>query len=129
MRILLDTHVWLWWLIGDKRLKKTHADLIRDPHSELFLSPISVWEAHLLLESERLDVSSSDPARWIESALEVLPIRQAQLTFAIAARARTLSLAHQDPADRFIAATAAEMKVPLLTADKRLLACKNINCI
>ena len=47
----------------------------------------------------------------------------------IATRSRSIMLDHQDPADRFIAATAAEMKVPLLTADQRLLACPDIRCL
>ena len=128
MKVLLDTHVWLWYLLGDPHLSQTHRHLIEDESIELLLSSISVWEAHLLIEKDRLPVTSP-PADWIRSALRTLQVREAGVTFAIAVRSRTLALQHQDPADRFIAATALELKAPLLTADERLLACPDLRCL
>lgn len=61
--------------------------------------------------------------------MKALSVREAPFTFAIAQRSRTLPLPHADPADRFIAATAAEMKIPLLTADPHLLRCPDIQCV
>ena len=128
MKVLLDTHVWLWYLLGDKKLSSTYRDLIDDDKVELWLSPISVWEAHLLIEEERLPVT--EPAAvWIKKALQVLPMRDAGMTFAIAKRSRAVQLPHRDPADRFIAATSIEMAMPLLTVDKRLRDCSELNCI
>jgi PIN domain nuclease of toxin-antitoxin system len=127
VRALLDTHIWLWFLLADKRLAKTHKRIILDDESDLYLSPISIWEAHLLIERGRL--KGANGTAWLEEGLKKLPLQEARLTFAVAQRARNLQLSHQDPADRFIAATAAEMRIPLLTADSHLLRCPDIHCV
>lgn len=127
MKALLDTHVWLWYLLADKRLSKAHLRFIEGQENELWLSPISVWEAHLLIERDRIPIAEA-PSRWISRALAALPVKQAPLTFAIAQRSRLMRLEHEDPADRFLAATAAEMKLLLLTHDKRLLGCPDVTC-
>ena len=128
MKVLLDTHVWLWYLLGEPYLSQTHRNIIDDESNDLLLSSISIWEAHLLIERGRLPVTDP-PATWIDKAIRTLHVREAGITFAIAARSRSIMLDHQDPADRFIAATAAEMKAPLLTADARLLTCPDIRCL
>ena len=127
MKVLLDTHVWLWYLLGDDRLSRAQRRIIEDETTDLVLSSISIWEAHLLIEKNRLPVDES-PGVWIERALRTLQVREAGVTFAIALRSRSLALEHQDLADHFIAATAIEMKVALLTADERLLACPDVRC-
>jgi PIN domain nuclease of toxin-antitoxin system len=116
MKAMLDTHVWLWYLLGDERLSPRIREIIGDDEVELWLSPVSIWEAHLLIERERLPVTEP-PSLWVKKALRLLPVREASLTFAIAVRSRAVSLTHQDPVDRFIAATAPEMSLPLLTVD------------
>ena len=128
MKVLLDTHVWLWYSLADDRLSQTHRNIIEDENTELFLSPISIWETHLLIEKNRLPVNEA-PGVWIQKALRALPVREAGISFAIALRSRSLTVEHQHPADRFIAATAIEMKASLLTADARLLACAEIRCL
>lgn len=128
MKVLLDTHVWLWYLLGDEHLSQRHREIITDDTVELLLSSISVWEAYLLIEKERLPVNDA-PAVWLRNALHTLPVREAGVTFAVALRSRSLDLSHQDPADRFIAATSIELKAPLLTADERLRACPDIECL
>jgi len=128
VKVLLDTHVWLWCLLADKRLKKTHRALIEDHETELFLSPISLWEAHLLIEGRRLPVEG-DADRWLRLAMQALPVREARFTFAVAQRSRSLQLSHSDPADRFIVATAVELRIPLMTADTNLLKCPDIQCV
>jgi len=128
MKLLLDTHVWLWYLLGDPQLSRTHRTLMDDEGNELILSAISVWEAHMLIERQRLPVTAA-PEEWIRTALRTLQVREAGITFAIALRSRAMVLEHQDPADRYIAATAAELKLPLLTADERLLRCPDIRCL
>lgn len=128
MKVLLDTHVWLWYLLADSRLPKRHRAIIEDDQSALWLSPVSVWEAHFLIESGRLPVDA--PAEdWINHALSTLSVTEARLTFAVALRSRAINLPHQDPADRFIAATAAEMTIPLLTVDRRLRQCGAVVCV
>lgn len=128
MRVLLDTHVWLWFVTGESRMPDRFRAIIEDPANELWLSPLSFWETHLLLKRGRLPARHS-PAAWIAAAQRACPVREAVLTFAIAVRARTIEVRHQDPVDRFIAATAIEMKLPLLTADAHLRECPGLNCL
>lgn len=128
MKLLLDTHAWLWFLAGDRRLSRKQRQAIEDDDSVLYLSPISLWETCLLIEQGRVPAAGSTH-EWIENARRALPVREAPLTFAIAEQSRRIQLAHQDPADRFIAATAISMKVPLVTSDERLHRCEDLTCL
>lgn len=128
MKLLLDTHAWLWFLAGDKRLSRKQRQAIEDPESILFLSPISLWETCLLIEQGRVPFAGST-RQWIETARQALHVREAPVTFAIAERSRRVSVPHQDPADRFIAATAMEMNIPVLTSDEKLVRCEGLRCI
>jgi PIN domain nuclease of toxin-antitoxin system len=125
MKILLDTHIWIWHLIGSAEMGRKHRRILEDDSSEIWLSPISIWETSLLIERKRLPVKQT-AKEWINAALIEFPIKEASLTFSIANRSRIIKLSHEDPADRFIAATAAEMKLTLLTADHRLKNCQEI---
>jgi len=127
LKALLDTHIWIWYLTGDGRLRSPHKKIILDPSADLWLSAISIWETYMLIERKRLLVNLP-PDAWIQRALQALSVHEAPITFRIAARSRRMPLAHSDPADRFIAATSAEMDIPLLTADATLLACPDIHC-
>ena len=132
MKLLLDTHVWLWSVLEPKRLSKQARRELGSAANQLWLSPVSVWEAMLLLEAGRLRLpgwKSKRPApldarKWVEQALSVVPMEQAPLTHAIVMESRELRLEHRDPADRFIAATAGVNELVLVTADERLLAGK-----
>lgn len=115
MKALLDTHIWLWFLLGDDRLSGTHRAIMEDDRSELFLSSISIWEMMMLVERKRVSIAG-DVRSWLQSALTLLPLAEAPLTFDIEQRSQRLTLPHEDPADRSIVVTAAEMEMPLLTA-------------
>jgi PIN domain nuclease of toxin-antitoxin system len=123
VNLLLDTHIWIWTLLDRQRLGAQVQSLLLDPAIELWLSPISVWELHLLLERGRIQVQgNSQPSTWIEMALATRPLREAALTRQVAIRSRAISTNHPDPADRFIAATASVYDLTLVTADRHLLA-------
>ena len=126
MPLLLDTHVWLWSLLDPGRLSQRTHTLLGSPDTALQVSPITLWETLLLAERRRLALQP-DPSRWLQEALAVSPVAEAPLNFDIALASRTIDLAHQDPADRFIAATAKVYGLTLLTADARLLACPDIH--
>lgn len=119
MKLLLDTHIWLWALLDPDRLSPAVRAALASSENELWLSPISVWEAHLLAERGRVRIDSS-PAEWVERMVRALPRREASLTTDIAVASRRLALSHEDPADRFIAATAQVLGLTLVTADARL---------
>lgn len=120
MRLLLDTHIWLWALLEPERLSFEVANSLEDTANELWLSPISVWEALLLVERGRIEVDH-DPQRWVEDLLIAFPLRDAPLVREVALVSRKVTLDHEDPADRFIAATALVNDLVLVTGDRRLI--------
>ena len=118
MRLLLDTHIWLWSLIEPERLgERTRSELL-DSQNELWLSPISTWEALTLHDKSRVYLAA-DVNEWI--ARNTALFREAPLTHTIAVAARQLRLIQRDPADRFLAATALVLDLTLVTADAKLL--------
>ncbi|MEO7521466.1 MAG: type II toxin-antitoxin system VapC family toxin [Gemmatimonas sp.] len=120
MRLLLDTHIWIWSLLEPQRLTPEVRAALVAPDNELWLSPISVWEVLMLVERGRLSVIT-DATTWVESMISAIPRREAALTHEVALQSRRVVLPHQDPADRFLAATAIVHKLTLVTADERLL--------
>jgi PIN domain nuclease of toxin-antitoxin system len=120
VKLLLDTHIWIWSLLEPERLGRRVARELLSDDSELWLSPVSVWELLILVEKKRVLLPSA-PHRWIEDALRAAPIREAPLNHAVALMSRTIQLPQQDPADRFIAATAAIYDLTLVTADDAML--------
>lgn len=120
MKLLLDTHIWLWALLEPSRLSRDVREALQSPDAELWLSPVSVWEAALLAERGRIGVMSDAPD-WVRSMIAALPCREAVLTNEIAIVSRSFALDHQDPADRFLAATARVLELTLVTADERLI--------
>ena len=120
MKLLLDTHIWLWSLLDTERLSPRVDKALRDPGNELWLSPISVWEALLLESRGRLELDRA-PDAWVDEALRTAPMKEAPLTWAIARTSVGVELPQRDPADRFLAATAMALDLTLVTADERLI--------
>jgi PIN domain nuclease of toxin-antitoxin system len=120
LRLLLDTHVWLWMVLEPERCRPNVRELILDAESEIFLSPVSVWEVVLLMERGRLGFDGSSE-RIPELLLDRMPHREAPLTRAVALATRAVTLEHRDPADRLLAATAAAFDLTLITADRHLV--------
>ena len=118
MRLLLDTHIWLWSLAEPSRLSQQVQRELRGVHNELWLSPVSTWEALLLHAKGRIRLHG-DIQGWVAGATRHL--REAPLTHEIVVAAWRLPLAHPDPANRFLAATAEVLGLTLVTADQRLL--------
>jgi PIN domain nuclease of toxin-antitoxin system len=105
VKLLLDIHIWLWYALEDQQLSSNLQTLMAQDNTELWLSPISVWEVMVLAEKGRI-VLEMEPAEWIKQSLAQLKPLEASLTGEIAILSRQIELPHQDPADRFIAATA-----------------------
>ena len=118
MRLLLDTHIWLWSLAEPKRLSRHVQHELRDKNNELWLSPVSTWEVLLLHAKGRIRLHGNI-RDWVAKA--TMYMREAPLTHEIVVQAQEVPLLHQDPADRFLAATAGVLGLTLVTADHRLL--------
>lgn len=120
--IFLDTHVFIWYALDDPRLIVTVRDLLaRDPEA-VYVPTICIWEAMLLAEKGRIQFREGRPERMLRGYLQSSGFNEAPLTAEIAALSRTLPFEHEDPADRFIAATAHAMNGLLATSDRNLRA-------
>ena len=125
MKLLLDTHIWLWILHTPAKIGKRTFRELRDDANELWLSPISTWEALTLNHKGRIQIREN-LTQWLGQA--IAGTREAPLTHEIALVARQLPL-HEDPADRILAATAQVLDLTLVTADERLLGLGNIRTL
>ena len=120
--ILLDTHIWVWWVDGSPQLGPAQRKLVEAQETTgLAVSVISCWEVAKLVEWNRLELRRP-VAEWIEQALAYPGVRLLYLTPRIAVESCQLPGSfHRDPADQIIVATARIRGCPLLTADARIL--------
>src|SRR5262245_3693464 len=116
MRLLLDTHIWIWNVGAPDKLKRRVAETIEDEGNELWLSPISVWELSILVRKGRIELDDELDA-WVSRALAQTTLREAPLTNEVALEVSKIRLSHRDPADHFIAASARVFDLTLVTAD------------
>jgi PIN domain nuclease of toxin-antitoxin system len=120
--LLLDTHIWIWSVLEERRLAPFVRSALSDEQNDRWLSPISVWELLLLAERGRFHIEPGlTPREWVSLAMSRAPVREASLVHEVALRSREVILEHDDPADRFLAATASVYGLTLVTADERLL--------
>jgi PIN domain nuclease of toxin-antitoxin system len=126
LKLLLDTHIWIWSMQGSDRLGKRTAQEIRNPENERWLSPVSTWEALTLRAKNRIHLPD-DISDWV--ARSTAAFQEAPLTHEIALAARLLPWDHNDPADRFLAATAQVLNLTLVTADTNLLGLGEISTL
>jgi PIN domain nuclease of toxin-antitoxin system len=120
VKLLLDTHIWLWSLVAPEKLSPRVRRRLRQGNGEAWLSPISAWELLVLAERGRVRLGA-EPRAWVAEALEKAPLQEAALNHQVAIRSREVPLPHQDPADRFLVATALTYELTLVTADETLI--------
>ncbi len=120
--IMLDTHMWIWWVHADNNLSQKHFDLIQEQEkSGLGVSIISCWEVAKLAEYNRLSLPCTT-SEWFEEALNYPGITLVDLTPRIVIESTQLpDRFHRDPADQLIVATARIHNLPLLTADSKIV--------
>jgi PIN domain nuclease of toxin-antitoxin system len=125
VKLLLDTHIFLWSFLESARLTERVAAELENSLNELWLSPIVIWEVLMLAERGRVRLEL-DAAAWVRRACQTVPFREAPVNHEVAIQSRAIDLVHQDPADRFLAATALVYDLTLVTADERLLRSRRI---
>jgi PIN domain nuclease of toxin-antitoxin system len=128
MKLLLDTHIWLWSSLEPTRISRRVARALDDPKNELYLSPMSVWELVMLIQKGRVQLQE-DVVSWTQRALRQWQLREAALTIEVALETSRLNLVHSDPSDRLIAATAKLFDLTLVTADEKLLAAHGVKVL
>ncbi len=121
--LLLDTHVWLWFMLANTELATSDRTTINRAAASgrLRIAAISVWETALLASRGRI-VLGEPIAQWIERAVSVRGLSIEALLPRVAIEGSTLPEAfHRDPADRLIVATARVTGAVLMTRDRRIL--------
>ena len=122
MKLLLDTHIWIWALHSPEKLDRRVRRELQRASNELYLSPVAIWEAHHLVRRKRLRIRQ-DFAQWLDEVMAQAPLREAPFTFAVARDASRIELPQSDLGDIFLAATALAFDLTLVTTDSQLLAC------
>lgn len=120
MRLLLDTHIWIWSAMHTQRIAKSVQAALSRAENGLWLSPVSVWETISLADRGRIDMGG-DPADVARQWLNEAPMADAALTREVAILSRRIELGTTDPADRFLAATAVVHDLILVTSDRALI--------
>jgi PIN domain nuclease of toxin-antitoxin system len=128
--IVLDTHVWVWWVQGDVRLAPGILQALQDEEPRgLGVSVFSCWEVAKLVQLARLALPCP-VLEWFEQALAYPGVQLLELTPRIAFESTRLpGEFHRDPADQILVATARVLDCPLATADERILRYRHVRTI
>lgn len=116
MRLLLDSHVVVWWALYPGRLRRATRELLIAPENEIYLSAASVWELGLKIARQKLRLPADYAARLLADGFDELPV-----SIAHADRAMTLPLLHGDPFDRLLIAQALQEGLVLVTSDREIV--------
>jgi PIN domain nuclease of toxin-antitoxin system len=119
MKLLLDTHIWIWSDVEAHKLSSEVTRELTNPENEIYLSAVSVWEAILLLEKKRVRLNE-DFGKWFKKSKLELGLIELPLSWEIAHEIQYTALGYRDPGDRFLVATAKVHDLTLVTADERL---------
>lgn len=93
MKLLLDTHIWIWSHLEPAKLSRRVTSRLENPDNELWLSPISLWEL-VLLESKGRIVLHSEVGEWVAKALRAQPLIEAAVTHEVALETRRAGVHH-----------------------------------
>jgi PIN domain nuclease of toxin-antitoxin system len=118
MRILLDTHCWLWWITTPERLSAKVLQLLAEGRNELFFSAASSWEIAIKYALGKLPLPEKPekfiPSRLARDAITPLPIHHIH-----ALHVASLPPHHRDPFDRLLISQAQLEGLPIVTVDKQ----------
>lgn len=128
--IVLDTHVWVWWVHGDERIAPSQASVIEEAESDVIgISAISCWEVAKLVEHGRLELPRALD-EWLHLALSYPGVRLIELSPEISvASTRLPGGFHRDPAGQIIVATARVNGCPLVTLDQKIISYEHVETV
>jgi PIN domain nuclease of toxin-antitoxin system len=120
MKLLLDTHVFLWFISGDRHLPDKWREMIQDPENEVYLSVVSLWEAIIKHNLGKLPLPES-PDLYLPNQRERHRISALPLDEASVARLTALPALHKDPFDRMLICQALQHSLLLASLDGAIL--------
>ena len=116
MRVLLDTHAFLWWVLEDPRLSAGARNLIAAPETDVVVSAVSAWEIAIKAADRRLDLP--EPAQtYVPDRIVANGFRELHVTVEHALGVAGLPPIHRDPFDRLLVAQAQVEGIPIVTSD------------
>jgi PIN domain nuclease of toxin-antitoxin system len=121
LRLLLDTHCWLWWLIAPEKLSSIAQEAMKDLDNELWLSVASIWEIGIKYKSGKLNLPQP-PDRFIPQQIQADQLSILSITSNHALKAADLPLNHKDPFDRMLIAQVSLEGLSILTNDQAFAA-------
>ncbi|NEP29447.1 MAG: type II toxin-antitoxin system VapC family toxin, partial [Moorea sp. SIO3I6] len=121
MKILLDTHIFLWFISGDTMLSTDVRDIMRDPDNEVYLSVVSVWEAIVKYQLGKLPLPEP-PDKFLPNQRQLHQIASLDLDEGSVTQLSKLPLIHRDPFDRMLISQALEKGLTLATVDREIRA-------
>ncbi|WP_373545889.1 type II toxin-antitoxin system VapC family toxin [Chamaesiphon sp.] len=121
MRILLDTHIFLWFISGDSQLSTDVLDAIRDPGNEVYLSAISVWEAIVKYQLGKLPLPEH-PETYLPKQRDLHQIASLALDESSVTQLAKLPPLHRDPFDRMLICQALQNSLTIATVDSAVRA-------
>ncbi len=116
MKILLDTHIFLWFISGDSRLSTDVRDAIRDPDNEIYLSVVSVWECIIKYQLGKLPLPEP-PETYLPKQRNLHQIASLALDETSVAQLARLPPLHRDPFDRMLICQAVQNGLIIATVD------------
>lgn len=119
MKVLLDTHALLWFLLHDRRLGRDAAAIVMDLHNDVLVSPASYWEIAIKVGLGKYTLKE-EFATFMEREIKSNLLTILPITVRHAAAVATMPLHHRDPFDRLLAAQATVEQIPILSADTAL---------
>lgn len=119
MKLLLDTHIFLWYITNDKRLKNDWVAAIRSSENDVFLSVVSNWEIAIKYQLGKLPLPG-DPATYIPHQREKHQLHSLSLGEDSISQLHLLPPIHRDPFDRMLMCQALAAKLILVTADANI---------
>ena len=119
MRLLLDTHVWLWWMLDSPRLSDATRSLVLDPGATVYFSAASAWEIAIKYATGKLALPAP-PSTYIPSRAEGGEFRIIDIRLEHALAVGSLPRHHDDPFDRLLLAQTIVEGFRFVTADRRL---------
>jgi PIN domain nuclease of toxin-antitoxin system len=116
MKILLDTHIFLWFISGDSRLSTDVRDIIRDLDNEIYLSVVSVWESIVKYQLGKLPLPEP-PETYLPKQRELHQIASLTLDESSISQLAKLPPRHRDPFDRMLICQALQYGLTIATVD------------
>jgi len=119
MKVLIDTHTFLWWNTGDPLLSVHAKEIIADGRNEVYLSAASVWEIVIKTAKARLILPEA-PAQYISKRMSLYRFKSMPIQISHAAHVYELPPHHNDPFDRMLIAQSRLESMPLVTRDEEI---------